>query len=68
VRVLNSTHRDQRLTWRLAQCEPVTLVAETHLERQLDQESSSKLQKVTEAARPLLSNGEFQEMEELLAE
>jgi hypothetical protein len=38
------------------------------LERQQDQESSSKLQDVTEAARPHLSNGEFRELEELLAE
>jgi predicted ArsR family transcriptional regulator len=38
------------------------------LERQLDQETSSKLKNVTEAARPHLSNGEFREIEELLAE
>jgi hypothetical protein len=38
------------------------------LEWQQAQESSSKLQDVTEAARPQLSNGEFRELEEFLAE
>jgi hypothetical protein len=47
---------------------PVTLVTPPDLERQQDQESSSKLQDVTKAARPHLSNGEFRELEELLAE
>jgi hypothetical protein len=70
VRVLNAIHRDQKLTRGspLAQCEPVTLVTPPHLERQQDQESSSKFQDVAEAARPHLSNGEFRELEELLAE
>jgi hypothetical protein len=54
VRVLNATHRDQKPTRRslLAQCEPVMLVTPPDLERQQDQESSSKLQNVTEAAMP----------------
>jgi hypothetical protein len=70
VSVLNATHHEQKLTRRspLAQCEPVTLVTQTDLERQLDQESSSKLQNVTEGGRTHLSNGEFREIEELLAE
>jgi hypothetical protein len=59
VRVLNATHHDQKLTRRspLAQCEPGTLVTERDLELQLDQESSSKLQNVTETEKPHLSNG-----------
>jgi hypothetical protein len=50
VRVLNATHHDQKLTRRspLAQCEPGTLVTQTDFERQLDQESSSKIQNVKE--------------------
>jgi hypothetical protein len=57
VRVLNATHRNQKLRWQspLAQCEPVTLVTPTYLERQLNQKSSLKLQNVTEAARPHIS-------------
>jgi hypothetical protein len=54
VRVLNATHRDQKLTrgTPLSQREPVTLVTPPDLDRQQDQKSSSKLQEVTEAARP----------------
>jgi hypothetical protein len=53
VSVLNATHRDQMLTrgTPLAQREPVPLVTPPDLERQQDQESISKLQDVTEAAR-----------------
>jgi hypothetical protein len=38
------------------------------LEQPQDRDLTSKLQEVTEAAKPHLSNGEFQELEELLAE
>jgi hypothetical protein len=70
VRVLNATHRDQKLTrgFPLAQCEPVTLVTPPDLERQHDQESSSKLPNVTEAAKPHLSKKECRELEELVSE
>jgi hypothetical protein len=70
VRVLNSTHPDQKLTkgTPLAQREPVTLVTPPDLDRQQDHESSSKLQDMTEAVRPHLSNRKFRELEEFLAE
>jgi hypothetical protein len=50
VRVPNATHRELKLTrgTPLAQPEPVTLVTSPDLERQQDQESSSKLQDVME--------------------
>jgi hypothetical protein len=70
VRILNATHLDQKLTRGspLPHCEPVTLVTIPDLEQPQARELSSKLQDVTEAARPHLSHGELQEFEELLAD
>jgi hypothetical protein len=53
VRVLNSTHRDQKLTRGspLAHSESVTLVTPPDLEQPQARHASSKLQDVTEAAR-----------------
>jgi hypothetical protein len=69
VRVLDATHRDQKLTNRspLAHCETVTLVTSPDLEQPQARDPSSKLQDIPDAARPPLSNGEFQDLEELLA-
>jgi hypothetical protein len=70
VRVLNATFRDQKLTRGspLAQCEPVTLVTTPDLDQPQAQEFSSKLQDITEAKKPNLSDGEFQELKKVLAE
>jgi hypothetical protein len=47
MRVLNSTHRDQKLTRGspLAHCEPVTLVTDRDMEQPEAQDSNSKLQR-----------------------
>jgi hypothetical protein len=70
VRVLNATHRDQKLTRGslLAHCEPVTLVNPPDMGEPQARDLSSKLQDITEAAGPQLSNGEFQDLEEILTE
>jgi hypothetical protein len=70
MRVLIATHRDRKVIRGspLAQCEPVTLVTTPDLEQPQARDLSSKLQDITEAARPHLSNGEFQDLEELLVE
>jgi hypothetical protein len=70
VRVLNATHRDQKLTrgFLLAQCEPVTLVTDGDMEQSQTQDSNSKLHEVMATARPNLNNRDFQELEELLTE
>jgi hypothetical protein len=70
VRVLNTTHRDQKLARGspLAHCEPVTLVTSPDLDHRQAPESSSKVQEVIEAARSNLSGGEFQELEDLITE
>jgi hypothetical protein len=70
VRVLNATHRDQKLTRGspLAHCEPVTLVTPPDVGQHQDQGPSSKLEDVITAAKPHLTNGKFQELNELLAE
>jgi hypothetical protein len=69
VRVLNATYCDQKLTreFPLTQCEPVTLVTVPYLEQPQAQDSNSKLQDITEVARPHF-NGEFQDLKELLTE
>jgi hypothetical protein len=58
VRVFNATHRDQKLTRGspLAHCEPVILMIAPDLEQLQVQEPSLKLQDMTKAARPHLSN------------
>jgi hypothetical protein len=68
VKVFNPNHHDQKLTrgFPLAHCEQVALVTPPDLEQLQARNSSSKLQDEIEAARPHLSNGEFQELEELL--
>jgi hypothetical protein len=70
MRDLNATHCDQQLTRGslLAHSEPVTLVNPPDFEQPQAQDANSKLQDVTQAARPHLGNGKFQELEELLAE
>jgi hypothetical protein len=51
----------------LAQCEPVTLVPLTDRRQPQARNANSRLQDVTEAARPHL-DGEFRELKELVAE
>jgi hypothetical protein len=60
VRVFNATHSDQKLKrgFPLAHCEPVMLVTPPDFEQSQVRDSSSKLQDVTEAARPHFSNEE----------
>jgi hypothetical protein len=67
VRVLNTTHRDQKLARGslLAHCEPVTLVTPPDLDHRQAPVSSSKVQEGIEAAKSNLSDGEFQELEDL---
>jgi hypothetical protein len=68
ARVLNPTHRDQKLARGspLAHCEPVTLVTDRNMEPSKAQDTNSKLHGVMATARPNLNNREFQELEELL--
>jgi hypothetical protein len=63
VRVLNVTHRDQKLTRGspLPHCEPVTLEAPPDEGQHQAQNLSSKLEDVITAAKPHLTNAEFQE-------
>jgi hypothetical protein len=70
VRVLNATYRDHKLTKgsSLGKCEPVTLVTTPDLDQPKAKESRSKLQDITEAAKPNLSDEEFQKLEKLIAE
>jgi hypothetical protein len=70
VSVLNVTHRDQKLTRAspLTHCEPVTLVTPPNVGQHQAQDLSSKLEDVITAAKPHLTNGEFQELNELLTE
>jgi HPt (histidine-containing phosphotransfer) domain-containing protein len=67
---MNAIHSDHKLRKAspLAQCVPLTLVNPTDRELPQAREACSKLQDVTEEARPHLRDGEFQELEELLAE
>jgi hypothetical protein len=67
---MNVTRRDQKLTEGspLAHCEPVALVTAPDREQPQARDANSKLQDAIQAARPHLSDGEFQELEELLAE
>jgi hypothetical protein len=48
----------------LTNCEPVTLVTPPDVGQPQAQDSSSKLEDVTAAAKPHLTNGEFRELEE----
>jgi hypothetical protein len=70
VRALNATHWDQRLTKGspLVHCEPVTLVTPPDVGQHQAQDLCSKLEDVNAAAKPHLTNGEFQELNELLTE
>jgi hypothetical protein len=70
VRVLNATHRDHKLTRGspLAHCESVTLVTAPHVGQRQTQDLSSKLEDVVMAAKTHLTNGELQELKELLTE
>jgi hypothetical protein len=70
VRVVNAAHWDQKLTRGspLAHCEPVTLVIPPDMGEPQARDLSSKLQDITEAARPHLSNREFKDLEDLLTE
>ncbi|XP_023723638.1 uncharacterized protein LOC111873286 [Cryptotermes secundus] len=70
VRVLNVTHWDQKLMRGspLAHCEPVTLVTLPDVGQHQAQDLSSKLEDVIIMARSHLTNEEFQELKELLAE
>jgi hypothetical protein len=70
IRVLNATHRDQKLTRGspLAHCEPVTLVTLPDMGEPHARDSSTKLQDITETVRPHLSKEEFKDLEELLTE
>jgi hypothetical protein len=52
----------------LAYCQPVTLVTPPDLGQHHAQDLSSKLEDVIAAAKPHLTNGEFQELNELLTE
>jgi hypothetical protein len=69
VRVMNVNRHDQKFTKGspLAHCEPLTLVTLPDRERPQTRDVSSKLQDLIEAARPHLDDGEFRELEELLA-
>jgi hypothetical protein len=60
VRVFNGTHRDQKLKrgFPLAHCEPVMLMTPPDFEQSQVRDSSSKIQDITEAARPHLRNEE----------
>jgi hypothetical protein len=68
VRVMNVNRREQKFRKGslLAQCEPVTLVPLTDRGQPQDRNSNSRLQDVTEAARPHLDR-EFRELGELVA-
>jgi hypothetical protein len=68
VRVLNATHRDQKLTRGslLAHCEPVTLITPPDVGQCQTQEPGSKAKEVVTAAKPNLTDGEFQEVRKLL--
>jgi hypothetical protein len=70
VRILNTTHRDQKLTRGspLAHCEPVTMVTPPGGEQPQTQDLGSKLEDTVTAARPHLTNGKIQGLEELLTE
>jgi hypothetical protein len=70
VRILNATHRDQKLTTEspLAHCEPVTLVTPPDVERSQARVAISKLPDLIAEARPHLSKGEFQDLKDLLIE
>jgi hypothetical protein len=69
-RVMNVNRRDQKFRKGspLAQCEPVTLVPLTDRGQPQARDAISRLWDVTEAARPQLDDGEFRELEELIAE
>ncbi|XP_023702529.1 uncharacterized protein LOC111861847 [Cryptotermes secundus] len=70
VRVMNVTQKDQKLRRGspLAHCEPVTLVALPEVGRPPAPGLTPKLADVTTAAKPHLSPGEFQELEDLVSE
>jgi hypothetical protein len=70
VRVLNATHRDQKLTRGspLVHCESVTLVTAPNVGQLQTQDLSSKLEDAVTAAKTPLTNGELQELKELLTE
>jgi hypothetical protein len=65
VRVLNATHRDQKLMRGspLAHCEPVTLVTPSDMGEPHARDPSTKLQDITETLRPHLSKEEFKDLE-----
>jgi hypothetical protein len=67
MRVLNATHRDQKLMRgsTLAHCEPVTLVTPPDAGHHQTQKLSSKLEDTVMAAKPHRTNREFQELKEL---
>jgi hypothetical protein len=70
VRVLNATHRYQKLTRGspLAHCEPVTLVTPPGMGQCQTQGPGAKVKEVVTAAKSNLTDGEFQELKKLLAE
>ncbi|XP_023708055.1 uncharacterized protein LOC111864779 [Cryptotermes secundus] len=70
VRVMNATRRDQKLRKGspLAHCEPVTLMALPDVGQPPAPGLKLKLADVTTAAKPHLSTGEFQELEDLVSE
>jgi hypothetical protein len=69
VRAFNATYSDQKLKRGspITHCDPVTLVTTLDLEQPHAGHLSSKLEGITEAARPHLSSGELQDLEVLLA-
>jgi hypothetical protein len=69
MRILNATHRDQNSREdTLWHTEPVTLVTAPHVGQRQTQDLSSKLEDVVTAAKTHLTNGEFQELKELVTE
>jgi hypothetical protein len=70
MRVLNATHHEQKLTRGsvIVQCEPVTLITTPNFEQLRSRDSTSKMQDISEAARPHLSNKEFESLIKLLTE
>jgi hypothetical protein len=66
VRVLNATHREQKLTRGspMAHCEPIMLVTDHDMEQPQAHDPNSKLHGVMATARPNLNNREFQELED----
>ncbi|XP_023711548.1 uncharacterized protein LOC111866641 [Cryptotermes secundus] len=70
VRVMNVTHKDQKLRRGspLAHCEPVTFVALPEVGQPPAPSVTPKLADVITAAKPHLSPGEFQDLEDLVSE